>query len=145
MGRVTAGEGGHDDFWEAEWEGLHGGSGDGSASSASEGDDALDALLFDEGAERFRGDLAHFGDGCAAIFQRGEDAGVFVCEPEDAFAGVGGVDLRRLLGADVDEHGLVSGLADPVSDECMFVSFCVEGSENGDGGHGEVWVGWGSF
>jgi len=59
-----------------------------------------------------------------------------VCEPEDAFAGVGGVDLRRFLGADVDEHGLVSGLADPVSDERMFVSFCVESSENGDGSHG---------
>jgi hypothetical protein len=33
---------------------------------------------------------------------------------------------------------LVSGLADPVCNERVFVSFCVESSENGDGGHGGV-------
>lgn len=65
-----------------------------------------------------------------------------MCEREDAVASVRGVDLRRLLGADVDEDGLVSGLADPVSDECVFVSFRVEGSENGNSGHGD-WMGCG--
>jgi hypothetical protein len=35
---------------------------------------------------------------------------------------------------------LVSGLTDPVCNECVFVSFGVEGSENGNGGHGG-WVG----
>lgn len=98
----------------------------------------MDAFLFDEGAERFCGDLPHFGHSGSAVLEGGQDAGVFVSEGEDALAGVGGVDLRRFLGADVDEHGLVSGLADPVCNKRVFVSFCVESSENGDGGHGGV-------
>ena len=140
LGGVAAREGGDDDFWKAEWQGLHRGGCDGCAASAPEGDDALNAFLFDECAERFRGDLAHFGDGSAAIFQGGQDAGVLVREGEDAFASVGRVNLGRLLSADVNEHGLVSGLTDPVCNECVFVSFGVEGSENGNGGHGG-WVG----
>jgi hypothetical protein len=35
---------------------------------------------------------------------------------------------------------LVSGLTDPVCNECVFVSFGIEGSENGNGGH-DGWLG----
>ena len=108
---------------------------DGSAAAAAEGDDAIDSVLRMQLGENDWRALAHGSDASPRSCSGDECGEIDAGGCGDFLACDIGSELWRFESADIDEEGLVSAMADDLSDEGVFFAFGVHGSEDCDGGH----------